>query len=135
MLSITFKRGVRVPAIAIALIMLCSAARGEETGITVSGTGEVKAKPSAVEIGATLNAEAELTADALVKYRDARKKATAALDALKLSNFVLDSEGLTINQAVDQAQQQRMMQGMPAGAATKQKVEVSEKMTLRLTGA
>src|SRR5438876_2278701 len=134
MVSITFKRGVQAPAFAIALIVFCgSAARGEENGITVSGTGEVKAKPSAVEIGATLNAEAELTADALVKYRDARKKATAALDALKLSNLVLDTEGVTINQAVDPAQQQRVMQGMPAGPATKQKVEVSEKMTLRLT--
>ena len=111
------------------------AAEAQDTsGITVSGTGEVKGKPAVVEIGATLSADAELTADALVKYRDARKKAVAALEALKLSNLVIDSTGVTINSAVDAQQQMRVMQGMPSGPAAKQKVEVSEKMTLRLTG-
>ena len=113
----------------IAVLLLGSIVRADDTGITVSATGEVKGKPNTVEIGAVVNAEAELTADAIVKYREAKKKSVTALEGLKLQNLAIDSAGFTVNQAQDQQQQMRVMNGMPAGNA-KQKVEVTESMKL-----
>jgi len=111
------------------LLAVGSAARAADQGITVSASGEVKSKPTVVEIGATVTAEAELTADAIVKYREAKKKGIDALTNLKMANLAIESNGFTVNSAMDAQQQQRMMNGMPGGAG-KQKVEVTEQMRL-----
>ena len=113
----------------LCLTLAVSQLRAAE-GITVSASGEVKSKPTVVEIGATVNAEAELTADAIVKYREAKKKGMDAITNLKLPNLTIDSNGFTVNSAMDAQQQQRMMQGMGAGQAAKQKVEVTEQLKL-----
>ena len=115
----------------LAVLLVASLVRADDSGITVSATGEVKGKPNLVEIGAVVNAEAELTADAIVKYREAKKKSVTALEGLKLANLAIDSNGFTVNQAQDAQQQMRMMNGMPAGNA-KQKVEVTEQMKLTM---
>src|SRR4051812_24848927 len=41
---------------------------GAGEGISVAGSGEIKAKPKVVEINATVTGDAELAADAIVKY-------------------------------------------------------------------
>ena len=43
-------------------------------GITVTGTGESQAKPTSVEINVIVTADAQLTADAVVKFNDVRKR-------------------------------------------------------------
>ena len=43
-------------------------------GFAVVGKGHVLARPNSVEIDLEVSASSELTADAIVKYRDARKK-------------------------------------------------------------
>ncbi len=119
-------------AAAVACVLLVASAARAQQGITVSASGEVKSKPTMVEIGATVNAEAELTADAIVKYRESKKKGVDALNNLKMANLVIDTNGFTVNSAMDAQQQQRMMQGMGAGQSAKQKVEVTEQMKLTL---
>jgi uncharacterized protein YggE len=130
------KNMMKLKLIGAALCMVISSglARADE-GITVSASGEVKAKPTVVEIGATVSADAELTADAIVKYREAKKKGVDAITNLKMPNVTMESNGYTVNAAVDQQQQMRMMQGMGGGTATKQKVEVSEQMKLTIKDA
>jgi len=113
------------------VFLIAIAARAGE-GITVSASGEVKSKPTVVEIGATVNAEAELTADAIVKYREAKKKGMTALENLKMQNFEIASNGFTVNSAMDAQQQMRIMQGMGGATTTKQKVEVTEQMKLTI---
>ena len=49
-------------------------ASGWPEGITVSGNGTAKAKPTMIEVEAHVAGEAELASDAKVKYQDARKK-------------------------------------------------------------
>src|SRR5437762_12046832 len=66
---------------------------GGGEGISVAGSGEVKAKPKVVEINATVSGDAELAADAIVKYRDARRRAVDALNGLKLEGLKIDTNG------------------------------------------
>jgi uncharacterized protein YggE len=124
---------------AFALAVSAVAARGEDQpstgggeGISVAGSGEVKAKPKVVEINATVTGDAELAADAIVKYRDARRRAVAALNGLKLEGLKIDSNGFSVAQGMDTAQMQAMMQGNTAPAG-KQRVSITEQLKLNLT--
>ena len=111
----------------------CRAASPAETdGITVIGNGEAKAKPTQVEISGLVAGDAELAADAIVKYRDAKKHAVDALTNLKLASLEIISQGFTVNQAVDPNMQMQMMRGMNPGANAKAKVQVAEQMRLVL---
>ena len=49
-------------------------------GIAVYGTGELSARPNMVEIDLHVSGKAELTGDALVKYRDSKKRVLEALE-------------------------------------------------------
>src|SRR5438874_11924586 len=118
----------------LALLLLLSAPAlhaAEEIGIAVAGNGDVKAKPTQVEIGANVAGEAELANDAIVKYRDARKRAVEALEALKNPNLKIESNGYSIQQAMDPNQAQMMMQGRVANIG-KPKVQVAENLKIVL---
>jgi uncharacterized protein YggE len=124
---------------AFALAVSAVAARGEDQpstgggeGISVAGSGVVKAKPKVVEINATVTGDAELAADAIVKYRDARRRAVDALNGLKLEGLKIESNGFSVSQGVDSAQMQAMMNGNAAPAG-KQRVSVTEQLKLNLT--
>jgi len=127
---------VWLPAFAIIGISLAagSIARAEDTGITVAGSGEAKAKPTVVEINATVSGEAELAADAVVKYRDAKKKGIKAIEALKVPGLSIESNGFSVGEAADAAAAAAAMQGRGA-AGGKQKVQVSEQLKLTLKDA
>src|SRR4051812_14135584 len=84
-----------------AVLLAAPLRAAENDGITVIGNGEAKSRPTQVEIGALVAGDAELAADAIVKYRDAKKHAVDALQALKLSALVIESSGFTVNQAMD----------------------------------
>ena len=126
----------RLSRLSIAILMLLAAvprARADQLGITVSGSGQVKSKPTEVEIGALISGEAELTNDAMVKYRDAKKRALAAIEGLKLANLSIESTGISISQALDPNAQQMMMQGRAANIG-KPKVQASESLKITLKG-
>ena len=108
-----------------------AAAVAEDAGITVTGTGTVKGRPTVVQIDGTVSGEAELAADANVKFRDSKKKAVAAVDNLKNPDLTLEFEGSGIHEATDPQQQMRMQQGQATDAG-KPKVSVSEHIKLTL---
>lgn len=119
-----------------ALLLILSAShplRAEQPGITVAGSGSVKSKPTEVEIGAMVSGEAELTNDAMVKYRDSKKRALAAIEGLKLANLTVESTGVSVSQAMDPNAQQMMMQGRAANVG-KPKVQASESMKISIKG-
>jgi uncharacterized protein YggE len=66
-------------------------------GITVAGKSTVMARPNLVEIDLSVSASSELSADAIVKYRDARRKLRDAFTALKLGNVALEERGLKVD--------------------------------------
>jgi uncharacterized protein YggE len=105
------------------------AADGPGSTITVIGSGEAKARPTAVEMSAVVTGEAELAADAVVKYRDTRRRAVKAIEDLKIPTLSIESRGFTLNQGIDASQQQMMMRGqMPT--TSKQRVQVTEPLRL-----
>ena len=67
-------------------------------GFTVAGKAYVAAKPNLVEIDLEVSASSELTADAIVKYRDAKKRIHDAFAALKLENVAVEERGLLVDQ-------------------------------------
>jgi uncharacterized protein len=67
-------------------------------GFTVAGKGFVAAKPDLVEIDLDVVASSELTADAIVKYRDAKRRIHDAFAALKLKNVTVVERGLLVDQ-------------------------------------
>ncbi len=67
-------------------------------GFTVSGRGIVMARPNVVEIDLSVSSASELTADAIVKYRDARRMLRDAFAALKLGNIAVEERGLLVDQ-------------------------------------
>lgn len=75
-----------------------AASIGNIEGFTVTGKGSVAAKPNRLEIDLEVSASSELTADAIVKYRDAKKRLKEAFDALKLANVAVEERGLLVDQ-------------------------------------
>jgi uncharacterized protein YggE len=121
--------------IVTALLAMVSIARADDYGITVAGVGTVKGKPAVVEIASSVSGEGELANDASVKYRDAKKRAVAALDALHNPDISVESKGFAINQATDPQAQQRMMNGMGVDPNFKAKVQVTEQLKVLLNHA
>jgi uncharacterized protein YggE len=82
-----------------------------------------------VEMSAVVSGEAELAADAVVKYKDSRRRAVKAIEDLKIASLAIESKGFTLSQGIDPNQQQMMMRGqMPT--TSKQRVQVTEPLRL-----
>lgn len=67
-------------------------------GFTVTGKGSVSAKPNRMEIDLEVSAASELTADAVVKYRDTKRRLQEAFVALKMNNVAVEERGLLVDQ-------------------------------------
>jgi uncharacterized protein YggE len=102
-------------------------------GITVSGTGQALARPNLVEVDLQVSGKAELTADALVKYRDAKQRVLDTLGQLKIDHMTTNDHALSINVGSSAEQQQQMINGMPA-VGGKPQVVVSSTLRVTLTG-
>jgi uncharacterized protein len=98
-------------------------------GFTVSGKGTVAARPNSVEIDLEVTASSELTADAIVKYRDARKRLQDAFAGLKLANVTVDERGLLVDQKSNQ-QNYYFFGGMP-NTRNKTEVELKRKLVVK----
>src|SRR4051812_47510502 len=88
---------MKLPILAVLLVGLCAVAGisvAEDTGISVTGSGEATAKPNRLEIDLKANASAELTGDAVVKYRDSVRRAKEAFEKLKLERLTIGDRGL-----------------------------------------
>jgi uncharacterized protein YggE len=121
-------------ALAVGLACCCAGRAGAQfggDGISVNGSGELAVRPDAVEMDLSIVGRAELTGDALVKYRDAKKRLSEALDKLGFKDLSTEERGLSIYAGLSPEQQQRMMQGMPQGGG-KSQINVSSTMRVSL---
>ena len=98
-------------------------------GFTVTGKGHAAAKPDLVEIDLEVSASSELTADAIVKYRDAKKRIRDAFAALKLANVAVDERGLLVDQK-GQMQNSYYFDYQP-NTRTKTEVQLSRKLVVK----
>lgn len=106
---------------------------GNQAGISVYGTGETVAKPDLVEISLRATAAAELTGDAIIKYRDTKRRTLEAFDKLKLEKLEIEELGVSLSDQASAEAMQMMWRGMPT-TTTKAKVEISSALQLRLAG-
>ncbi|HVX61997.1 MAG TPA: SIMPL domain-containing protein [Pirellulales bacterium] len=113
--------------------MFASAARGEDSsGISVFGSGEVRVKPTRVEINLTAGAGAELTGDALVKYQDSLRRTLAAFEKLELRNLKIEQRGLSFASDAGSAGAQGAYSD--AGPSRKSKIAITRSLRLALIG-
>ena len=95
-------------------------------GFAVVGKGTTAAKPNRLEIDLEVSASSELSADAIVKYRDAKKRLQDAFSTLKMSHVAVEEKGLL----VDEKGQAFNPYYMDMPPARKGKVEVQLKRKL-----
>jgi len=101
-------------------------------GFTVSGKARLGTKPDVVEIDLEVSASSELTADAIVKYRDAKKRIHDAFAALKLANVTVEERGLLVDQK-GQMQSPYFFDYQP-NSRTKTEVQLSRKLVVKASG-
>jgi uncharacterized protein YggE len=111
----------------------CFAASAQTPGITVVGHGLAEAKPTHVTITALVSAQAPVAADAVVKYRDARRRAVEAIEGLEISGLSIEGEGFVLDSTVNQQQMQAIWQGQ-APQQIEGEVRVSEALRITITG-
>ncbi|HEX7446119.1 MAG TPA: SIMPL domain-containing protein [Pirellulales bacterium] len=107
---------------------------GHTPGISVFGNGEMVAKPNLVEISLRATAAAELTADAIVKYRDTKRRTLEAFEKLNLGKLDVQELGVSLSDQTSAEQMQNMWRGMGNVTNGKTKVEISSALQLRLSG-
>jgi uncharacterized protein YggE len=73
-------------------------AQGNVDGFAVVGKGTAATKPNRLEIDLEVSASSELSADAIVKYRDAKKRLQDAFSTLKMKNVAVEERGLLVDQ-------------------------------------
>jgi uncharacterized protein YggE len=103
-------------------------------GITVFGTGELRAKPNVVQIDLRASAKAELTDDAIVKFKDSKKRTLEAFEALKMQNLKIDEQGLALAPGNSAEIAQMMWNGIPAQNTKKPQIEIGSTLHLELAG-
>ena len=102
-------------------------------GITVYGTGEVRAKPNLIEIDFQNSGTAELSGDAIVKYRDNKRRMIQAFEGLKLKNLNIEERGVSLTGGGTAAEMEQAVRG-GASPATKSQLQVSRTLRLSLSG-
>ena len=132
----TRRNGFGVSRLGLAFLLLLSSEAPAQfavpPGISVDGLGEVKTKPDVVEINLRLVARGELTDDAVVKHRDARKRTTETFQALKLDNLKLEEKDLNLRPGNAQEMMQMMWNGMPPSQNKRTQIEIASMLRARL---
>lgn len=95
--------------LAVCMVLSAAPLYAQNEGITVSGTGEVLARPNRLEIHFQASASSELTADAIVKYNDSLRRTTSAFKQLEMENLTIEENGLTIGRGGQEMMAARMM--------------------------
>jgi uncharacterized protein YggE len=105
---------------------------GNIEGFSVVGKASVGVKPNLLEIDLEVNASSELSADAIVKYRDAKRKLSEAFAGLKMANVTVEERGLLVDQK-GMMNQNYFFNGMPPSARAKTEVQLSRKLIVKAT--
>jgi uncharacterized protein YggE len=108
-------------------------AQSAPPGITVYGEGEVTARPNLVEIDLRASGSAELTADAIIKYQDSKRRTLEAFSALKMEGLKIEEGGLSIAGAMTPQQIQMIQNGMQ-GQSIKIPTQIGGMLRLKLSG-
>ena len=104
---------------------------GMSHGVSVAGAGQVRARPDALQVYLQVQATAELSDDATIKFREARKRVLDAFNGLKLEGMAITEHGVRIGNDAGGDDEQPWGNAAPTA---KTQVSVSAKLELRLVG-
>ncbi len=107
---------------------------GPGGSVRVTGQGQDAATPDTAEVAATIGGDAELAADALTKFRSARKRLDDTLTALNLPQLKVHELGLQIGSGAGGT---NLMQAMMRGdddAQVKTGFQVSQNLKVAIAG-
>lgn len=110
-------------------------AQGGEGGITVSGTGEVLAKPTRVEIDLAAGAAAELTGDAIVKYQNSLRRTLDAFKKMDLKNLKIEQRSLSFESTGGVAAANAFVVQDGAPSTAKSQIDITRSVRVVLTEA
>jgi len=130
---------IALPSVVLVAIALAPlhVVRAGERAVTVSAVGEVKTRPTAVEIAVLASGSAELSADALVKYRTSVRRTLDSFSKLKIEQLRIDQEDLTVGGPIRNNNGEYVVTTIaePGGEATAHTpVNISRTLRLRLSG-
>jgi uncharacterized protein YggE len=111
------RRWLAAVAAAFVAVLPAARVRGDDNGITVSGSGEVSAKPTQVEFEIRTGGSAELTGDAIAKYRDAKRRTLDAFAKQQMKNLVIEERAIALTNSSGLNPQQAMFNAGQAPAA------------------
>jgi uncharacterized protein YggE len=97
-------------------------AAAENKRLAVMGTGRIEVRPDVMELSATVVGSAELTSDALKKFRDNKRRGIDAIRKLKVEGLQVKEGGISVlsNASIQQYQQRfgGNAQQLPPGQTT-----------------
>jgi len=105
-----------------------------EEGITVTGRGRVEALPDTVELEGMISGQAELAADAVVKYRDNKRRVEQALKELKIDQLSIKWSGIKLGPGYPDTPAGQMAAMRGQVQAGSDRIAVSDSATLVLSG-
>src|SRR5215469_10886693 len=83
-----------------AWLVFAGTAAAEDRAISVTGNGEVNARPNRLQIELQTSGMAELTQDAIIKYDDALRRVTDAFDKLGLDRLAVEEGDISFASTV-----------------------------------
>ncbi|HVX15192.1 MAG TPA: SIMPL domain-containing protein [Pirellulales bacterium] len=104
----------------------------EERSITVTGNGEVKARPNRLEIELLAGGAAELTDDAMIKYDESLRRVSEAFDRLKIDRLSIEQGDLSFASTVPVNGRAPVTVARNAGA--KPHLAITQSLRLTLSG-
>jgi uncharacterized protein YggE len=127
-----FYLGAALPARGQFEAMMAAPAAANIDGFTVAGKAQIASRPDLVEIDLEVSASSELTADAIVKYRDGKKRIRDAFAALKLDNVAVEERGLQVDRKG--TQQSPYYFDYQPNTRTKTEVQLTRKLVVKASG-
>jgi uncharacterized protein YggE len=100
--------------------------------VSVTGTGEVAAKPDVVEILGIAQGKGELAGDALTEFRDVVAQAVETLESLEIDGLTVSSKGFSIGPSVVDSRSRLILQ--PGQTADPPTMTLSEPFRIRIAG-
>ncbi len=85
-----------------AIIGRAPAMASDDVGITVTGMGESLVRPDCLEIDVLASGSAELTGDAIIKYRDHLRRVNNAFKKLNVKQLHVEPQALSIGDTADE---------------------------------
>ena len=107
---------------------------GSDERLNATGKAEVEMSPDRAVLGVAVTGTGEDPQDAMVKFRDNRRRAIEALEAVPLEGLTVEPMGVSLSYMYDQQELNQMRNGMPNAVAPTPKIVVTERLRVVIPG-